>query len=299
MNHSSTQTPCGVSRAGLLTCLALLLGLLSLVIAGCGGGSSNAPTITTQPTSQSTALGSSASFNVVAVGTGPLTYQWYKGGAAINGATGTTYNIPSVSAANTGNYFVRVSNGQGTANSNTVSLTIPGAPTITTQPLSLSVNGGAPANFNVGATGNGALSYQWYRNNIALSGANGANLSVSAADTIDSGSYYVVVSNASGTATSNLVTLNVNGSALGSPSITTQPSSVTVNSGMLATFTVAATGDGPLTYQWFQGGVTVAGGTGATLSIPSASSANIGSYYVIVTNASGTATSVPVSLTVL
>ena len=46
------------------------------------------------------------------------------------------------------------------------------APSITTQPASLSVASGSDAVFAVDARGTEALSYQWYRNGIALAGAN-------------------------------------------------------------------------------------------------------------------------------
>jgi len=45
-----------------------------------------APSITTQPTSQTAAAGQSATFNVAATGTAPLSYQWRKNSVAITGA---------------------------------------------------------------------------------------------------------------------------------------------------------------------------------------------------------------------
>ncbi len=44
-----------------------------------------APTITTQPLSQSVTAGAAATFTVVAAGTAPLSYQWSKNGATIGG----------------------------------------------------------------------------------------------------------------------------------------------------------------------------------------------------------------------
>ena len=48
-----------------------------------------APTITTQPADQTVTAGQTATFSVVASGSTPLSYQWQKGTAAINGATST------------------------------------------------------------------------------------------------------------------------------------------------------------------------------------------------------------------
>jgi len=49
-------------------------------------GSTTAPTITTQPASQTVTAGQTASFSVAATGTAPLSYQWRKNNVAISGA---------------------------------------------------------------------------------------------------------------------------------------------------------------------------------------------------------------------
>ena len=72
------------------------------------------------------------------------------------------------------------------------------------------------------------------------------------------------------------------------PAITTQPVSVT---GSSATFTVAATGTGTLSYQWHDGSGAISGATGTTYS-----TATPGSYYVTVTNAYGATNSDAVAL---
>ena len=71
------------------------------------------------------------------------------------------------------------------------------------------------------------------------------------------------------------------------PVITRQPFDQTVNMGARVLLPVTATGSPPLTYQWLQDGAPVAGGTGSTLSIGSATRANNGSYTVQVSNLGG------------
>ncbi len=61
--------------------------------------------------------GDSTTLSVQAIGVPPLAYQWRKNGVAIPGATGATYDVSSVSAANSGNYDVVVSNSFGSATS--------------------------------------------------------------------------------------------------------------------------------------------------------------------------------------
>src|SRR5207302_13013 len=50
-----------------------------------------APTITTQPASQTVTTGQTATFTVTATGTAPLSYQWQKNGTAIGAATAASY----------------------------------------------------------------------------------------------------------------------------------------------------------------------------------------------------------------
>src|SRR6267143_4323073 len=61
-----------------------------------------APSITTQPASQTVMTGQTATFNVAAAGTGPLSYQWQKNGTAIIGATSSGYTTPPAAASDNG-----------------------------------------------------------------------------------------------------------------------------------------------------------------------------------------------------
>ncbi|MES2920337.1 MAG: pectinesterase family protein [Verrucomicrobiota bacterium] len=81
------------------------------------------PRMTTQPVGQSVNPGQSVTFTAAATGTPAPTYQWYINGAAINGATSASYNIPSAGGANWGSYTVVAGNSAGTATSNTATLT--------------------------------------------------------------------------------------------------------------------------------------------------------------------------------
>ncbi len=57
-----------------------------------------------------------ATFSVTAGGTGPFSYQWLRNGAAIAGATASTYTTPTLSLADNGAQFaVTVGNAAGTA----------------------------------------------------------------------------------------------------------------------------------------------------------------------------------------
>ncbi|MBK8476199.1 MAG: hypothetical protein IPL39_07740 [Opitutaceae bacterium] len=70
-----------------------------------------APVIATQnhPSSRSFSLGQTATLDVIATGTGPLSYQWYRGGAPVAGATTATLSLSPLIPADAGLYDVVVS----------------------------------------------------------------------------------------------------------------------------------------------------------------------------------------------
>ncbi len=82
------------------------------------------------------------------------------------------------------------------------------------------------------------------------------------------------------------------------PVITNQPQSISVAQGNQASFSVSATGGAPLSFQWKKSGTNISGATAATYTIASATSANAGTYSVVVSNSSGNATSNNATLTV-
>jgi hypothetical protein len=82
-------------------------------------------------------------------------------------------------------------------------------PTITAQPQSASVSLGANVTLRVTASDSSPLSYQWLHNNVPFGGATNASLSLTNVSVTNAGSYLVVVTNAAGSATSQVATLNV------------------------------------------------------------------------------------------
>ena len=100
-----------------------------------------APSITTQPASQTITAGQTATFSVTASGTTPLSYQWRKNGTAISGATSSSYTTPAETTSDNGAQFtVVVTNSVGSVTSNAATLTVnaatPGALTASTTSLS-------------------------------------------------------------------------------------------------------------------------------------------------------------------
>jgi Immunoglobulin domain len=156
-----------------------------------------APSIGTQPSSRSAAIGERVIFSVGSGATTNPIYQWYKNGAAILGADGSSYTIASVQASDTGAYSVAVKNSAGSVTSNTAQLTVNlsvAAPTISTQPTSQTVTAGAGVSLTIAASGLAPISYQWLRNGLTLGGATNPTLSGRVEPEV-TGIYSVVVTN--------------------------------------------------------------------------------------------------------
>ena len=125
------------------------------------------PKITSHPDSTLVTLGSTATFKVVASGTG-LTYQWqYKKPGESTwknvqiGGTSATFAQTNVEARHDGYQFrCKVTNAAGYVISDAATLTVATGPIITMQPTSVTASLGSTATFKVVASGTG-LSYQW------------------------------------------------------------------------------------------------------------------------------------------
>jgi len=81
------------------------------------------PVITTQPANQTVTVGGTATFNVTASGTLPLSYQWSFWGTNILGATNTMLTLTNVQLNQAGNYAVLVTNAYGSVLSSNAVLT--------------------------------------------------------------------------------------------------------------------------------------------------------------------------------
>lgn len=254
-----------------------------------------APSISTQPGSLSVVSGKAASFSVVAAGTAPFTYQWYKNNVLISGATAATYSIATVNTSYAGNYTVKVSNGAGVVTSSAAVLTVLVKPSISTQPLSQTVVLGKSVSFSVAVTGTAPFTYQWYKNSVAISGANSSSYSLASVAAESAGSYTVKVSNSAGSVTSSAATLKV----VTAPTITTQPVSVTANKGTSAGFSVVVSGVAPFSFQWYKNGSAISGATQSSYFMTSVDSLNAGTYSVQVSNAGGSVSSSFATLTVV
>ena len=105
--------------------ISFAFGTMAYSVGSATSSSTTAPAITTQPANKTVIAGQTASFTVAATGTAPLKYQWSKNGAAISGATLSTYTTPAEATTdNNAKFTVVVSNAAGSRTSNAAILTV-------------------------------------------------------------------------------------------------------------------------------------------------------------------------------
>jgi subtilisin family serine protease len=166
-----------------------------------------------QPASQTVAVEDKVTFVAGAVGTAPLSYQWYYNGQPISGATAATYRIDLVYHVNAGKYSVKATNSTGSITSNDATLTLSTplvAPTVLTPPVAQTVFNGSAATLSVVANGSAPFTYQWLRNGTPIVGATSATLVLGNLKLTDSGQYSVTITNFGGSVTSSAATITVN-----------------------------------------------------------------------------------------
>jgi hypothetical protein len=290
-----------------------------------------APLITAQPQSLTRYGQQAAQLQVGVIGGLPLAYQWRAGvigsGAYTNlgnagniaGATSATLSITNLGAANNLDYLVVITNAYGAVTSSVARLTVISAPTITLQPLSQTLYGQQTAQFLVSALGDTPLFYQWRAGAVGsgvyanlsdtgnIVGSTTTNLTISNVGLANDLDYVVVVTNASGAATSSVVTLTVRPD----PIILTEPVSLTLYEHQTAQFGIGVGGVLPQIYQWQAGasgsgiftnlnnGGKFSGTTTTNLTIADVAFENAGDYIITITNGGVGVVSTVATLTVL
>jgi subtilisin family serine protease len=255
------------------------------------------PQVVVQPQNRTSMTGGSVTFTVNATGGVPLSYQWFRDGAIIGGASGTNLTLNNLNSGAVASYAVRVTNLAGQVWSQSAGLTLmnnataTNAPQITLHPTDQEVNAGGTVQFSAAATPNG-VSYQWRRDGSNIPGANGTSLTLSNVSIAAGAVYSIVAMNSHGSASSRGARLTIRQP----PVITQQPESVSSAAGSQVVLEIAAAGTAPLAYQWFKDGFAVAGATGRRLFIASLSAADTGTYTVRVTNLVGSITSTPATV---
>jgi hypothetical protein len=196
------------SNSGNYACVATnLYGSVTSTFASLSVGT--LPSFVVHPSSQAIAVGSNCTFSVVATGTNPISYQWYRNNTIILSAESDSYTINSVTNLNNGNYSCAASNIFGSVTSNSATLITGAAPTITVHPSSQKLYTGSTVTFSVAAIGNIPLSYQWHKNNIPILNEKNNSYTINSISESNVGDYRCSVSNIFSSVTSNSATLEI------------------------------------------------------------------------------------------
>jgi glucose/arabinose dehydrogenase len=150
------------------------------------------------------------------------------------------------------------------------------APSITQHPQSQTRSVGQSVTFNVSATGQAPLSFQWQRDAVDIPGATASSYTINSVAMTDNGAVFrCVVSNSLGTATSNSATLTVQENQAPTATITSPAAGKTYSGGERIFFTGTGTDfeDGTLAgsqFTWdvvFHHDTHTHGGPGFTLNL--------------------------------
>ena len=267
------------------------------------------PGVQADPTSQ-TAVNGVATFSVVPTGTSPkVQWQVSTNGTTwsnVAGATAATLSLKGLTRTeDQWQYRVLVTNALGTFTSGPATLTVQFAPVVTKQPISQTAAAGTQVTFTAASSADPTATVQWWfstdhgKSFSPITGAASPSYSFTSQANDNGNMYEAVFTNGLGKATTTAATLTI----AVPPGVQANPSNqITVNSA--ATFSVVPTGTTPKV-QWqvsTNGGATwsnVTGATAATLSLKGLTrTEDQWQYRVLVTNALGTFTSGPATLTV-
>ncbi|MGD0392936.1 MAG: IPT/TIG domain-containing protein [Acidimicrobiales bacterium] len=270
------------------------------------------PSVTTQPTGQTVDAGKPATFTAAGSGNPAPAVQWQvstDGGttfADLLGATSTTYTVTAEPSESGNQYRALFTNSVGAVDTDPAALTVDSLPVVTTNPASESVNEGLPATFTAAGHGTPAPTVQWQVSTDGgttftnIPGATSSTYSFTTVAGDNGNQYQAAFTNIVGTVDSTPATLTLRTL----PVVTTEPAGDAVHERAVATFTAAATSYPTPSVQWqvsTNGGTTfsaIAKATATTYSFTTSAAENHRRYRAVFTNAVGSATTTPATLTV-
>ena len=288
----------------------------SLIIQNSGGGPT-VPTILVPPNSILAQVGSDVILSGGASGNPVPGYFWRQGLTIIPGQTNNTLLIPSAQWTNCGDYSLIASNSQGEVSALcvlTMAIT-PGSNSLSQQYTNYAVAGQAVTMYSLITNVPSATNtYSWQYNTANL-GVTTSNLTLSAAQAIpiNSGIYAVTFNSIVST---NKVVVNQQYISYWTfgypPTLSQQPTNQTVSTGANATFAFTVAGGTYPSAFLYQNQTTLvaetnfpsynpstaAATTNISFTISNVTSANAGTYTVVVTNFWGSTTSSNITLTV-
>ena len=252
------------------------------------------PFFTSAPGNANVYPGDSANFILNASGPGPFAYQWQFNSNNIPGATNTALTVSNCQQTNAGLYRLLASNTNGSTFSTNAQLTLRQDPHIVQNPLPISADASDTTNFSVAYASLSPVTFQWLFNNVAIAGGTNNPYVLSPVYTTNAGNYSVIISNVYGAATSSPALLSVNSTLR----FKSQPiTNFFAPLGAATNLSAVAAGNPPLNFQWYMNGAPVTGANSSSFTFNPFDRTNSGNYALVVTNNSGSITSLVAKVT--
>jgi len=258
-----------------------------------------APVIVTQPTSINTNPNTTINFTTSAIGSTPITYNWYKENTLVSSSVNNSYYIFNTQKTNSGNYHCVISNLIGSVTSNTVQLTVNEPLAIVTLPSNFALNPAQTLNTSLSCTGTTPITAQWRKDGVNCKPSTVYNtgsipLLINNIQLTNDGSYDCVLTNIVGVLTSASFYVYVNRPI----SITTQPNTnITKNINESCIISFINDGTEPISYRWFKNDIDTGIETNK-LTINNLEITDAGVYKCTLTNVVGSVTTDSCVLTV-
>ncbi|GEM_PF-4890971 len=265
------------------------------------------PFFSQSPTSITALEGTSTNFSATAGGTTPIDYYWFRrsfGSPSVTNLAGTGSSLsfnPVTRPDGRFNYFVVASNVWGSVTSSLTSITVDFPTAITNMsPTNIVAELNENVFFYVLYEASPFPTARWYKDGVLQPQLFNASVSLNSVQATNAGTYQLVLSNYVNSVTSAPIVLTVKPPR--PPEITNQPPALKV-AGPAGGLNIPIGVDGtPVMYaRWFRDeGIPVTGWqTSMGLSLSSPTTNDSGNYYVIVTNAYGSATSAVSAVTII
>jgi hypothetical protein len=232
--------------------------------------------------------GGAISLLVNATGGGEVQYQWLRDGVELSNETQAGLSRVPAALSDAGLYQVRVSNASGSKYSDVVPVTVLAKlgvqlATPDSVPLGGAVN--LVSTVTGKRSGDEVLDYQWTLNGKPLANAGTDQYRITSASVLDAGAYQVQVTRVSTgeRVLSGLVTLDVKRV----PVVQVAPVSRVVVQGSSVNFSVVASSDTAMTYQWSRNGVDISNANASSYRVSNVPLADPVLYTVRITNSAG------------
>ncbi len=212
-----------------------------------------------------------------------MKYQWQKNGVNIARATSDVFQIPSLLASHSGDYSVTISATGGQTKSQVIQLVVESGTSEKLSLVSLSkpsqqVIIGNIVKLNAGFTGDGPVTYSWYKNGALIPGQVSYSYSINDVKYSDLGNYTVHAA----TPYSSMISPTMTVIPSEYPFITKYPNPRIVGQvGSSLNLELIGENTNPdiaIKYSWTKNGSTLSGGNVQNLNFPTLSSSHAGTY---------------------